>query len=65
MLNLFNFIIFLKILSMISNFKLFPYFNVLQSFGQNVQKKNKKKFCPEMVKKVEIEWYTRLNFKDQ
>ena len=32
---------------MISNFKLFPYFNISQNFVQNVQKQ-KKNFCPEL-----------------
>ena len=38
MLTSFNVIIFLKILSIISNFKLFQYFNISQNFVQNVQK---------------------------
>ena len=32
---------------MISNFKLFPCFNILQTFVQNV-KKTKKNLCPEL-----------------
>ena len=38
MLTSFNVIIFLKIESMISNFKLFQYFNISQNFVKNVQK---------------------------
>ena len=34
---------------MISNFKLFPYFNISQNFVQNVQKKKKKNLCPELA----------------
>ena len=33
---------------MISNFKLFPYFNKSQNFVQNVQKQ-KKTLCPELI----------------
>ena len=33
---------------MISNFKLFPYFNISQNFIQNVQKK-KNNLCPELA----------------
>ena len=33
---------------MISNFKLFPYFNISQNFVQNVQKQ-KKHLCPELL----------------
>ena len=53
MLTSFNMVIFLKVLSMISNFKLFPYFNISQNFVQNVQKQ-KKPLCPELVSYVLI-----------
>ena len=39
---------------MISNFKSFPYFNILQNFVQNVQK-TKKNLCPELYKMYR--WY--------
>ena len=47
MLASLNMIIFLKIWSMISNFKLFPNFNISQNFVQNVQKQ-KNTFVPEL-----------------
>ena len=39
MLNALNFVILLKICTMISNFKFVPYFNILQNFVENVRKK--------------------------
>ena len=38
MMTAFSCIIFLKIWTMVSNFKLIPYFNTLQKFVQNVRK---------------------------
>ena len=35
---------------MISNFKLFPYFNISKNFVQNVQKQKKKNLRPELQK---------------
>ena len=38
---------------MISNFKLFPNFNISQNFVQNVQKQ-KKHLCPELLLVVRV-----------
>ena len=38
---------------MISNFKMFPYFNISQNFVQNVQKQ-KKNLCPELFSDITI-----------
>ena len=41
MLNAFNFIILLKMCTMISNFKFIQYFYMLQKFVENVRKTKK------------------------
>ena len=41
MLNALNFIILLKIRTMISNFQFIPYLNILQNFVENVRKTKK------------------------
>ena len=45
MLNALDFIILVKICTMISNCKSIPYFNILQKFVENVRKKH----YPELV----------------